>query len=164
MGSEILTIFAFQIFFGYIYFQIGLIVTVFLAGLLPGAWIGQNIRSRSRRIVMLLDTALILLSGLFAIAVTTVGADLPMLFFLIFGFLFSCICGAQFPAILRLAGDKNKQTTSAFTADLIGAATGALLTSTLLIPHAGLTGTALAIIGLKTISIIITGADHGTTH
>ena len=48
MGSEILVIFAFQIFFGYIYFQIGLIVTVFLAGLLPGAWFGERMRYRSK--------------------------------------------------------------------------------------------------------------------
>ena len=32
MGSEILVIFAFQVYYGYIYTQIGLIVTVFLAG------------------------------------------------------------------------------------------------------------------------------------
>ncbi len=162
MATEILAIFAFQIFFGYIYFQIGLIVTVFLAGLLPGAWMGERARYHSRRAVMLLDGVLILLAGLFAVAVITVGAGLSIPFFLVFGFVFSCVCGFQFPAILHLVGDKNKQATGAFTADLIGAAFGALLTSTLFIPYTGLVGTALAIMGLKTISIVITGAGHGT--
>ncbi|MFC1830177.1 spermidine synthase [Thermodesulfobacteriota bacterium] len=49
MGCEILVIFAFQIFFGYIYLQIGLIITVFLAGLLPGAWFGDRLRRRAAR-------------------------------------------------------------------------------------------------------------------
>jgi hypothetical protein len=109
---------------------------------------------------MLLDGALILLSGLFAVIVIAVGTGLSLFFFLLFGFVFSCVCGFQFPAILRLVGDKNRQTTAAFSADLIGAAFGALLTSTLLIPYTGLAGTALTIMGLKTVSMIITGADH----
>ena len=160
MASEILTVFAFQIFFGYIYFQIGLIVTVFLGGLLPGAWFGGRLTYPVRRTIILLDGSIILLSGLFAAAVLTVGNTLPVLFFLVFGFIFSFACGFQFPAILRLAGDKNRQASSAFTADLIGAAFGALLTSILLIPYAGLTGTALAIIGLKTTSMILTGTGY----
>ena len=49
MGTEILVIFAFQIFFGYIYLQIGWIITVFLAGLLPGAVLGERLRSRGRQ-------------------------------------------------------------------------------------------------------------------
>ncbi len=162
MATEILAIFAFQIFFGYIYFQIGLLVTVFLAGLLPGALLGQRARHHSRGTVMLLDGMLVLLSGLFAAAVLTLGPRLPEPFFLVFGFAFSCVCGFQFPAILKLIGDRNRQTTGAFTADLIGAAAGALLTSTLLIPYAGLAGTALAVMGLKTISIIVTGVPHET--
>jgi spermidine synthase len=160
MASEILTVFAFQIFFGYIYYQIGLIVTVFLGGLLPGAWLGGRLSYPARRTVILLDGSIILLSGLFAATVITVGNATPVLFFLVFGFIFSFACGFQFPAILRLVGDKNRQTSGAFTADLIGAAFGALLTSILLIPYAGLAGTALAIIGLKTTSMILTGAGH----
>jgi spermidine synthase len=160
MASEILAIFAFQIFFGYIYFQIGWIVTVFLGGLLPGAWLGERARHHSRRTVMLLDGALVVLAGGFAVAVMAIGHDLSLLFFLVYGFVFSCICGFQFPAILRLFGDRNRQATGAFSADLIGAAFGALITSTLLIPYTGLAGTALAIMGLKTASMVITGTSH----
>ena len=38
IGAEMVAIFVFQVFYGYIYLQIGVLVTVFLAGLLPGAW------------------------------------------------------------------------------------------------------------------------------
>jgi len=44
MGSEILVIFVYQILYGYIYVQIGLIVTIFLAGLMPGAMLGEKLR------------------------------------------------------------------------------------------------------------------------
>ncbi len=162
MATEILTIFAFQIFIGYIYYQIGLIVTVFLAGLLPGAWTGGHVRYHSRRTLMLLDGAIIMLTGFFAVAVITAETRLPAVFFLAYGFIFSFVCGFQFPVILHLFGDKNRQTSGAFTADLVGAAFGALLTSILLIPYAGLAGTAMAIIGLKTISLILIGVIHGT--
>ena len=52
MGAEILVIFAFQIFFGYIYLQIGLIVTVFLAGLLPGALIVQHVKKLAKPVLI----------------------------------------------------------------------------------------------------------------
>ena len=57
MGAEVLVIFAFQIYFGYIYLEIGLIVTVFLAGLLPGAWLGNRLNGRGRRALMATDLA-----------------------------------------------------------------------------------------------------------
>ncbi|MEW6079006.1 MAG: hypothetical protein AB1724_14425 [Thermodesulfobacteriota bacterium] len=162
MASEILAIFAFQIFFGYIYFQIGWIVTVFLAGLFPGAWLGGHARYHSRQAVMLLDGLLVVLSGVFAAAVMIIGHGLSLPFFLAYGFVFSCLCGFQFPAILKLFGDRDRQTTGAFSADLIGAAFGALITSTLLIPYTGLGGTALAIMGLKTASMAMIGTSHDT--
>ena len=93
MGSEILVIFAFQIYYGYIYTQIGLIVTVFLAGLLPGAWFGNRLRRKVRRVLAVTDLLLILLLAGFVSAVVMVGDRLPVTFFLGFGFLVSLACG-----------------------------------------------------------------------
>jgi spermidine synthase len=69
MGSEILVIFAFQIFFGYIYFWIGIIVTLFLAGLLPGAWIGDRLKYQGQIVLVLTDILLILFLGIFIVGV-----------------------------------------------------------------------------------------------
>ena len=77
MGSEVLIIFAFQIFFGYIYLQIGLIITVFLAGLMPGAWVGEKIRSRGRQTLAFTDGLFIVLMGLLILALTKGGDLLP---------------------------------------------------------------------------------------
>ncbi len=159
MGSEILVIFAFQIFFGYIYFQIGVIITVFLAGLLPGAAFGRRLSGRGKHLLPMADGLLMVLMALFILAMAFVGERLPVLFFLTFGFLISLICGFQFPVALHLCGDDNPAATRFFSADLIGAACGTLFTSILLIPYFGLLPTAAALIGLKLLSIII-----GVTH
>ena len=82
MGSEILVIFAFQIFFGYIYLQIGMIVTVFLAGLLPGAWFGDRLRYRSKQTLAVADGLLIVLMGLLIIVIKQAGIICRWLFFL----------------------------------------------------------------------------------
>jgi len=160
MGSEILVIFAFQIFFGYIYLQIGLIVTVFLAGLLPGAWFGERMRGRGRLILALTDGLLIILIALFIIAVQQGGDRLPVAVFLIFGFVVSLTCGFQFPVALRLRGGDNPAATRAFSADLIGAAFGTLITSVALIPYFGIIWAAAGLIGLKLASIIVIATGY----
>ena len=158
MGSEILVIFAFQTYFGYIYFQIGVIVTVFLAGLLPGALLGARFRINGRFLLILTDALLVLLMGIFILALTVSGEYLPVPFYLGFGFLVSLCCGFQFPVALGLQADGSPAATRFFSADLMGAAAGTLFTSLLLIPYLGLIKTALAFMGLKCLSIFLTGA------
>ncbi len=160
MGSEILVIFAFQIFFGYIYHQIGIIITVFLAGLLPGAWFGNRLRRQERLVLAVTDAVLGALLGLF-IAAFVLGRDhLPAAFFLIYGFGVSLVCGFQFPVALQLQGGDNRAATRAFSADLIGAAWGALVTSLVLIPYLGIIWAAVGLIGLKLSSLFVIGVFH----
>jgi spermidine synthase len=155
MGGEILVIFAFQIYFGYIYLQIGIIVTVFLAGLLPGAWLGNRMRRRGRQVLALTDLFLIASLALFILAITNLADRLPVAFYLAFGFVVSLICGFQFPVVLTLKGSNNTAATSAFSADLIGAACGTLLTSVVLIPYVGIHWAAAGLIGIKLVSLIL---------
>ena len=160
MGSELLVIFAFQIFFGYIYFQIGLIVTVFLAGLLPGAWFGQRFRYRSKQTLALADGLLILLMGVLIVALRQGSYRLPVSFFLFYGFVVSLICGFQFPVALYLRGGDAPAVTQTFSADLIGAAFGTLITSVVLIPYFGIIWAAAGLIGLKMLSLVIIFGHH----
>mgnify|MGYP001245662591 FL=1 len=161
MGSEILVIFAFQIFFGYVYFQIGLIITVFLAGLFPGAWQGHRLRHRGRSILMLTDCLLIIFMATFILFIVFARGQLPIALFFIFGLLISFACGCQFPVVLYLRGDDNPAATRAFSADLIGAACGTLIASVFLIPYVGLVWTAVLLIALKLVSLIVVAASHG---
>ncbi len=155
MGSEILVIFAFQIFFGYIYLQIGIIITVFLAGLLPGAWAGNRLQSKKKRVLAATDVMLMLLLGLFILALLTVADRLPVLFFLIFGFCVSLACGFQFPVALDLSGSDSAAATRTFSADLIGAGCGTLITSAILIPYLGIIWAAIGLIMIKLISFAV---------
>lgn len=160
MGSEVLVIFAFQIYFGYIYVEIGLIVTVFLAGLLPGAWLGNSLSRRGRWVLIATDLLLILLLAAFVLAVHLGGDRLPSAFFLAFGFAVSFACGCQFPVVLQLGGGGNPAAARAFSADLVGAACGTLVTSVVLIPWFGLFTATLCLIGLKAASLALVATHH----
>jgi spermidine synthase len=160
MGVEVLVIFAFQIFFGYIYLQIGLIVTVFLAGLLPGAWFGDRMRYRSKQALALTDGLLMVLLGLLIALLTQGGYRLPVVFFLFFGFVISLVCGFQFPVALYLRGGDTPAITRIFSADLIGAAFGTLVTNVVLIPYFGIIGAGAGLIGLKFCSFIVITIHH----
>jgi spermidine synthase len=164
MGSEILVIFAFQIFFGYIYFQIGIIITVFLAGLLPGAIFGKKLADRGVRLLAFSDGLLIVLLGVFWVVLFSASGHLPVIFFLLFGFSVSLICGFQFPVALRVRGDNNPAATRFFSADLIGAAAGTLFTSVFLIPYFGILWATAGLIGVKFLSLLTIGTVHGKNH
>ena len=159
MGCEILVIFAFQIYFGYIYLQIGIIITIFLAGLLPGAWIGQKQRRHGKPILMLTDGFLIILLAALLAALTKFGDRLPVLFYLVFGFLVSLACGLQFPIALCLRGGDSVAAARTFSADLMGAACGTLLTSVVLIPYLGILWAISGLISLKLISLLVIGTQ-----
>jgi len=161
MGSEILVIFAFQIYFGYIYLQIGIIITIFLAGLLPGAWLGNRLQRQGKPLLVLTDGLLILFPALFILFIDSFADRLPVPFYLIFGFVVSLTCGFQFPLVLYLKGSDNAAVTRTFSADLIGAAAGTLFTSVVLIPYAGILWTTAGLIALKLISLLMI-ATHKT--
>ena len=154
MGSEILVVFAFQVYYGYIYSQIGLIVTVFLAGLLPGAWWAERSRWRPAQILAGGDIALIVLL-LLLLAGVLAGGVMPLALLLGFGFFVSLGCGAQFVAALKLGGESNLTASRVFAADLLGGAFGVLLTSVVLIPTVGIVMTALALAILKMVSLLL---------
>jgi spermidine synthase len=160
MGSEILVIFAFQIFFGYIYLQIGLIVTIFLAGLLPGAWLGERLRRREKRILIFTDGLMIALMALLILALKQGADQLPVAFFLCFGFVVSLACGFQFPIALHLRGGDAPAVARTFSADLMGAACGTLITNVVLIPYFGIIGAAVGLIGLKLTSLMVIATSH----
>ncbi len=153
MGTEILVIFTIQIFFGYVYTLIGIIVTVFLAGLFPGALLGERLRSRGRGLLFVTDGLLILLLAGYMLMVLYGGGALPLPLYLGFGFAVALCCGFQFPVALHVRGGGDRAVAGTFSADLIGAALGTLVTSAAGIPLTGLIWTAAGLIGLKTLSL-----------
>jgi spermidine synthase len=163
MGAEILIIFIFQVFFGYVYLKVGMIVTVFLAGLLPGALCGERLKNKSPRVLVMTDACIIVMMVLI-ITIMKLGAQgLPEVVFYAVAFTISVLCGFQFPVALYLRGGDNPAAAKAFSADLIGAAAGTLIMSIALIPYLGLLWSAAGLIVLKSASIIVVGMRHGKT-
>jgi spermidine synthase len=160
MGMEILTVFAVQIFFGYIYSQIGLIMTVFLAGLLPGAWIGNKWPKEKRKLLFITEVLLIALMLVFVSVTSVLKTGPHVIFFHGFGLLVSLVCGCQFPLALHLLPNRDTAAVRSFSADLTGAAFGVLLTSVFFIPWFGIIGAVLCLIGIKCLSLAAAMGYH----
>ena len=160
MGCEVLVIFAFQIFFGYIYFQIGLIVTVFLAGLLPGAFFGEKLKKKGISLLKLIDILLIILIVMFIVGIVKWSSYLHEMVFLIFGFTVSLLCGFQFPIALYLEQKRPAAVTRLFSSDLIGAAFGTLIISVVCIPFLGIINAAIILILVKITSLFMVFFTH----
>jgi spermidine synthase len=163
MGVETLIIYTFQIIYGYVYLKIGAIVTIFLIGLLPGAVAGGMRKGRKGTDLLLSDLLMIFTVMIYYIWVTFVRIELHQYLFLIYGFLFSFICGFQFPAAARIIGEKTGPAAGCLAADLAGAAAGTFIVGTLLIPLYGIQTAVLFVIMVKISSsmIILYGNKRG---
>jgi spermidine synthase len=181
---EIVLLLAFQVLYGSLYQQVGLVVTVFMAGLAAGAWWanrGSRAQARPARWNALTSTHSRVLGSsrstfassrllpVLALAIAALGAALPLLLrvlerldtaagtelagqglILLFTLALAALVGAQFPLAGAAAnGEPAAVAARLYSADLIGAALGALLVSALLIPLLGVTTVCLFTAGLN---------------
>jgi spermidine synthase len=163
MGSEILTIFGFQILLGFLYMKISLIITVFLAGLIPGILLGQRFTDNIRQNLIIADGLLVMLLVIFSALLMIYSQGMNELFFYSFAFLISVVCGFQFPLVAGAHGGGNIVAARAFSVDLVGAALGNVLLSALFIPFFGIIFSCEVLIVIKLASIIIQ-LSHGKDH
>ena len=159
MGSESLVILVYQIFFGYVYFHIGLLVTIFLLGLLPGALLGERLRQKeqNKRWLLTMDMLIILWLGCFGVPLLFEFVPAHSFVLFVFGFILSMLCGCQFPLALGLGGNDSPAAIRTFSADLIGAACGTLVTSLLLVPALGIVWTTGALMLVKLLGGLLLG-------
>lgn len=154
MGAEILTLFTFQILFGYLYKEMGAVVTGFLVGLFPGALLGQRVRKADPKWLAALDLLIMGLLALFFGAFQAQVKAWPMLF-VAYGLALSFLCGLQFPLAARLIGESQSPAAACLGADLCGAALGALVTGTLLVPFWGIYQAVLCLMAVKAASALL---------
>jgi spermidine synthase len=162
MGLEVVLLIAFQVFYGYVYHQIGLIITAFLVGTaLGGAWSarrGNDSGALMLRLDVLLSAVSFLLAPALVLLRETGNTLLPewVVAWLAFPLLTAAIgflVGAQFPAAARLAFRRVEETAGALYAlDLLGACLGALLVSVFCVPLLGITSTCYLLGGMKAAS------------
>ena len=152
---EVVLLLGFQVLYGSLYRQVGLVVTAFMAGLAVGAWrVNRRLERKATagfspiRLLLLLSCAIaglavvlpFILPQLGRLDALTGSALVGQGVVLLLTFLLAALVGGQFP-LAGATGSGEAAVTAArlYSADLVGAALGALLVSTLLIPLLGVT-------------------------
>lgn len=177
MVFELILIFSFQVFCGYVYYEIGILITVFMAGMAAGSLIvtyRHNLSfQQSLSGMKALDTAMIIFPLFFALISLFQGylysiptSSIRFIFYtllIISGFL----AGMQFPLsniiYLELVGleyrDKNKAIGNTagilYGLDLIGACLGGIIGGLIVLPVLGTSNTCLFLSALKGTSLIL---------
>jgi len=169
---EVVLLMGAQILYGCVYHQVGLIVTMFMLGLGMGSWAANRWSARfGRRDLAWLGLAIALYAALLPMGLVALGhlggatariasqVAVPLLTLVL-----AVLVGMQFP----LAGKVDYQGVTGtaarlYAADFIGAALGALLVSTLLIPVIGVIAVCLLAAGLNVLSagvILVSGKSR----
>lgn len=147
---EVSLLFAYQVFYGYIYQHIALLISVFMGGLVVGSglgtWLSRKVQAGTRLLVFIQAGAAGYSLFLLALLPTLqsacasgsqAGAGMLWLFLGIGGLL----VGLAFPLAAATLQNQPGSSGGLYSADLAGAAGGALLAAAFLIPAAGLAQT-----------------------
>jgi len=157
---EVVLLLGFQILYGSVYGQLGIIVTMFMAGLAVGAWVGNRAYLKRRRLLATLAFAIAGLSVLIPLVLMALGRSSGSTVSLVvvrvtiafLTFVLAMLVGMEFPVASQVEFDNASATASRlYTADFVGASLGALLASTFLIPLIGVTAVCLLTAGLNVI-------------
>ncbi len=178
MALEVLLIFVFQSMYGYVYARIGLIVGLFMLGLLLGALSGRRLALRGHRITLLalmgIETGLLLfacllplimrLASCVGIVANAAWAGEGLIFLCVMGV--GWAVGGEFPlanAVLHHDGASVSVAAAVTDAsDHLGAALGAFVVGVLLLPVLGIAGTGMLLAALKA-AMIMSLAGAGLT-
>jgi spermidine synthase len=167
MTIEIILIFAYQSFFGYLYYRLALLIALFMFGLAAGTWLGaKKIKQKNiNPLSIILIHILIIVYSLFIYVFFWLNLFSRVnLFFnqdIVFSWLailIGLLIGLEFSYINQLYQSQQKKPFHQgfiYSADLIGSCLGALLTALWLIPLFGLLQTLLLLIAINLLIIIL---------
>jgi len=148
MVLELVILFAFQVLHGYLYAEVSLIITAFMAGLALGGTTSNNLRfskKTARRALIKVQFAVVIYCGLFSL-ILTLPIPAPAITFPLLALLAGCLAGAAFPlALILMPGESGQEAGSLYAADLLGGCLGALLGAVLFVPVLGIPQTCVAI-------------------
>jgi len=179
MAVEIVLLYTFQTLYGYVYGMVGLVVGVFMFGLVAGSFLANRRLGRigvargdrpGLRSLVALDLAVtVFAAGLVLIlaALRASSADWPVQL-ATFGLVAAAgvLGGLVFPlaACVRLGDEPGIARAASVidAADHIGACAGALVTGIALVPILGISGTLLVVVMMKALSAALVGAAATT--
>jgi spermidine synthase len=153
MMLELVVLFAFQVLHGYVYAEVSLIVTTFMAGLVVGAAASNQLVLRKMNVkqsLLAVQIAIIVYSGLLPL-ILRLSIPAPALVFPWLALLAGLLTGMAFPlAVALVRGHAGRVAGMLYGADLAGGCLGALLGVALFIPVLGIPQTCaiIALVGL----------------
>jgi spermidine synthase len=150
---EILIIFSFQTFFGYVYSAIGLIIAIFMGGLAFGSIIGNRFRVTKKHFVsaqLLLVLCALLFPLFWSLQKETGNSYIGLSLFFLVTVLLSIVTGFQYVVGTKLLpGSFPRTAPLLYAVDLIGSSLGAIVISVILLPLMGVVNSCLMIAGLN---------------
>jgi len=156
LGLEILFIFCFQIFYGYIYHYLALLIASIMLGIAIGNyWAWKKIKKTEIKIrsLIIIYSCLALLCLFVLIAL-----KYSLSLWLIAPFLAGILIGLEFPLtnalFLKNQKQKEQKTGLIYSADLIGSCLGAILIPLFFIPFFGVYTTLFFLFGLNVLGVI----------
>ena len=172
MIFDLVIIFTFQTLYGYLYYQLGLLVTVFMVGVASSSYYITRHQDRIEKDTFLfLITELcficfaVLLPFVFLIPSRYIGKQAVYVFlyagFLMMSFLSGVLIGFQFPVAARIhlrtslrKGGVGRTSGLLYGADLLGGYFGGLLGGVLLLPFLGIKESCFILAMIKTSSFL----------
>ncbi len=170
MVFNLALIFAFQTLYGYVYYQIGILITTFMVGAAAGSAFMTSRLKRIRKdftVLLWTEMAIITLSGLLTLMFLLFNSninspDRSFLLHAVFLFLFfliGALIGLQFPLAskihLKSCCSIGRTAGLIYSSDLLGGWIGGIIGGVILLPVLGLVETGILIISVKFGSFII---------
>ncbi len=152
MTLQIVLLLAFQALHGYVYHQVGLLVTAFMAGLALGAGVISRQMSRARMRWLAVIQAGMAIFALMLAATLPLGLPVPALTFPVLAAAAGALTGAVFPlAVFLFPSDDYPSIRTGgvagllYGADLVGGCVGAIGASVVLVPVMGVIQTCVTV-------------------
>lgn len=164
MLANLVLIFSFQVFYGYLYHMIGILISIFMAGIALGSIFmtaGFKRIKNELRLFIVLEASIIAFSYIMALTLTRFlwSAHYASLIFIALFFISGLLLGLEFPLAAKLYLGEKEQVASAagilYGADLIGGWVAGVFGSIILLPVLGLFNTCLIIIMFKLSSLFL---------
>jgi len=164
MLANLVLIFTFQIFYGYLYYMIGILISIFMAGIaLGGIFMTAGLRriKNGLRLFIGFEVLIVVFSFVTALTITKFlwSAHYVSLIFIALFFISGLFLGLEFPLASKIyLGGKGQVGTTAgilYSADLIGGWVAGVLGSIVLLPVLGLFNTCMIMLMLKLSSLAL---------
>jgi spermidine synthase len=149
--AEIVLLVWFQALYGFLYGRIALLLSTFMLGLLLGALLSNRISRTTYGWLAVIQVGFLLLLGLFRLAIPE---RLPEVLAFVILLSFGILGGGLFIVSNRLYLRVREDYGRGYGLDLVGSFIGALVTSSLLIPLAGLSRIIDSVIILNTMGLL----------